>query len=944
MTPRQVDTAQPLSLCVPKVSQLAGTFSLLLGTSVLAGFWFGVTRIAQPIPVLPEMMPNTAVWLVLLGSSALLLGSRNISWPRLWLAKALVLVVILHSGTTLAEHLLSHDLGVDEILIPSGRSAPGPAAALFMLAGALLTLDFRLAMRIGLPEILAGGAALVALLAVAGYVYGATSLYASTAVPTGMAPHTTVAALLLSAGVLCLRPERAPMSLLMSTGAGGLVVRRLLVGAFAIPLLGLLVNLGHRGSLYGQPFAAALVAVIGTAVAVGLLLATGRALDRLGAARTASERALAEREERLRDLIAQASDGVFVANLDGGLIEVNDAGCQMLRYRREEIIGTTMKDLIPDFDVPRLESTSAALLQGDIHIDEWILKRRDGTYLPVEISMKILPGERWQGLVRDISARKDADRASDAVAESATGSAQSSMDAVLRTFVMEAQFVADAEYAAVGIAGDVHYPIYRWVSAGLPPERTVLIGPSPRSVGLPEFATNQDSTIRVADVRQHPAFAALPPHDALVTSLLAVPIRSRGHVIGNLYLANKRGAGEFTIADERAIERIAERAGTIIETARLYQIEGLQRAWLQATIEQMPEGVVLVDGTGAIQVENRAIQTFAHDTGQLDRMGLPERYDLRLPSGEPVSPEDRPRTRALIDGVTTRRRNLQLRHPDGRMVPMLVSAAPVFDAEGRPSGAVTIYQDISTIKELERLREEWSSLVAHDLRQPLGVILLEAAALARMLGDYSVEECRKVVDRIRHSTKRLNKMIDDLLDVSLIEGRHLTLERSETDLASWLDEALERVAPLAPGHPVELRTQVRPARAFIDPARIEQVLGNLISNAAKYGETHAQITIGLAQHGTQFEVAITSRGRGIDPAEMPNLFQRFSRTASTQGGSVHGFGLGLYICKGLVEAHGGRIWAESAPGETTTFYFTIPSSPETLHAVVSGRDSAHDGA
>ena len=187
-------------------------------------------------------------------------------------------------------------------------------------------------------------------------------------------------------------------------------------------------------------------------------------------------------------------------------------------------------------------------------------------------------------------------------------------------------------------------------------------------------------------------------------------------------------------------------------------------------------------------------------------------------------------------------------------------------------------------------------------------------------------------------------MIDDLLDVSLIEGRHLTLERSETDLASWLDEALARVAPLAPGHPVQLRTQVRPARAFIDPARIEQVLGNLISNAAKYGETQAQITIGLAQHGTQFEIATTSRGRGIPPADMPNLFQRFSRSASAQGGRVSGFGLGLYICKGLVEAHGGRIWAESAPGETTTFYFTIPRSPDRLLAVASGHDSAHDGA
>jgi signal transduction histidine kinase len=274
------------------------------------------------------------------------------------------------------------------------------------------------------------------------------------------------------------------------------------------------------------------------------------------------------------------------------------------------------------------------------------------------------------------------------------------------------------------------------------------------------------------------------------------------------------------------------------------------------------------------------------------------------------------------------RRELVLLHPDGRLVPMLVSAAPVLDAQGRRSGAVAIYQDISTLKELERLREEWSSAVAHDLRQPVGIISVGTGLLASQLDRGQLDEARTVLGRIRQSTTRLNRMINDLLDVSRIGASRLALERTETDLVPWLDEAVGRLALLAPGNPVRLRTEVRRAVASIDPMRIEQVLGNLISNAAKYGEAGAAITIRLESAGAYFEVGVSSRGLGILPTELPMLFHRFSRTDAARKGAAPGLGLGLYICKGLVEAHGGTIRVTSEPGAETTFTFTIPRVAE----------------
>jgi PAS domain S-box-containing protein len=446
----QANPTQPQPRGVLNVSGLAGAFALLMGTAVLAGGWLGVTRIVQPIPSLPAMAPNTAAWFVLLGTSTLLLRRREISWARRWSAQALALLVTCHAGATLAEHLSGQDLGVAHILLTRQwhidtalapiRSAPGAAAGLLMLAGALLTLDFRPSTRIHLPEILVSGAALVASLAAAGYVYGATSLYASTNAPrTGMSPSTTVVILLLSAGVLCLRPERAPMSLLTSTGAGGLVVRRLLLGAFAIPVLGLLVMLGHRGSLYRQPFAEALVAVIGTAVALGLLLVTGRHLDRLDAARASAERALVEREERLRDLMEQANeaervlrerDEMFRVLVEGvrdyaiffldptGHVMTWNAGAERINgYRSDEIIGQSFVRFYPPQDV--VTGVPSRLMrratEEGVATDEGVRVRKDASRFWASVVLTSLHdmsgGLRgFATVMRDITEQKHAEQ------------------------------------------------------------------------------------------------------------------------------------------------------------------------------------------------------------------------------------------------------------------------------------------------------------------------------------------------------------------------------------------------------------------------------------------------------------------------------------------------------------------------------------------------------
>jgi PAS domain S-box-containing protein len=232
---------------------------------------------------------------------------------------------------------------------------------------------------------------------------------------------------------------------------------------------------------------------------------------------------------------------------------------------------------------------------------------------------------------------------------------------------------------------------------------------------------------------------------------------------------------------------------------------------------------------------------------------------------------------------------------------------------------------IQRTTELERLRDEWVSLIAHDLRQPATVITGYVDLLLQRL-----EQCidltreRQLLDHIGTAARNLNQMVGDLLDVSRIETRRLAIEPRPVDLTALTRDVTERAATMTRGHTIHLTVHddVPPIQA--DPARVEQMLGNLLANAAKYGYPTTSIWVDLARKGGGAQVSVTNLGKGIPSDEQPKLFHRFHRSHQAISENSAGLGLGLYITKGLVEAHGGRIWVESIPKHTTTFHFVLP--------------------
>jgi signal transduction histidine kinase len=258
----------------------------------------------------------------------------------------------------------------------------------------------------------------------------------------------------------------------------------------------------------------------------------------------------------------------------------------------------------------------------------------------------------------------------------------------------------------------------------------------------------------------------------------------------------------------------------------------------------------------------------------------------------------------------------QSRRQDDSKVPQ-----PVQGSDGRVRGAVVVFEDATRTKETRRLQEERVARIAHDLRQPLAVIRMDVEVLERMRENASGGEKGRVLDRTRKAASTLDRMIDDLLDVARIEAGELGLDRQETDLGALVRDVCERT-PATEGRPIRIEVRGREPRARVDPGRVEQLLGNLLSNAAKYGAPGTSILVELDVGEAEARLSVTNEGPVIPEAERPQVFTRFFRATTAKG--VRGTGLGLAICKGIAEAHGGAIDVACGPGERTTFRVRLP--------------------
>jgi signal transduction histidine kinase/CheY-like chemotaxis protein len=221
-----------------------------------------------------------------------------------------------------------------------------------------------------------------------------------------------------------------------------------------------------------------------------------------------------------------------------------------------------------------------------------------------------------------------------------------------------------------------------------------------------------------------------------------------------------------------------------------------------------------------------------------------------------------------------------------------------------------------------RARDRILAVVAHDLRNPLATIRMAADLLLDQGGD---APARRHLEIVRRSTQRMDEMIQDLMEVSRIEGGKLSLARRPESAAVLIAEAASMLAPIAAARSLALETQVEDGLppVMADATRILQVISNLVGNAVKFTEGGGRVVIGCAAGRGEVRFDVTDTGRGIPPEQLPHVFGTFWQASP---GDQRGIGLGLSIARGIVEGHGGRIWVESEPGTGSSFRFTIPSA------------------
>jgi PAS domain S-box-containing protein len=341
--------------------------------------------------------------------------------------------------------------------------------------------------------------------------------------------------------------------------------------------------------------------------------------------------------------------------------------------------------------------------------------------------------------------------------------------------------------------------------------------------------------------------------------------------------------------------------------------------WLEVVAEHLGEGIVLLDAQGRIVFQNRAaLLLSAQEPRDRDRFGNLMPFDFRQPSGERVLPEDCPYVRALLHDERVPGRELATRAVDGRLLPVLVSALPIRNAAGKLLGAAMIVEDISHLKALERFREGWVSRVAHDLRQPINTIVLTSDLL---LQTESSAEQRERVARVRASARRLGRMVSQLSDAFQVESHRVTLFRERLDLGALVQDVSARSSEVAG----KVRVSVPADRHLFvqgDPGRLERALTTLLSCAMSRpgaDSPEPRVGVSLEECDGVAEVTVVG-GHGLLPDDLAVAFGARAPSSAT----ARGAGVGLYIAKGFIEAHGGKLWAEQLPDDATAFRLTLP--------------------
>lgn len=407
---------------------------------------------------------------------------------------------------------------------------------------------------------------------------------------------------------------------------------------------------------------------------------------------------------------------------------------------------------------------------------------------------------------------------------------------------------------------------------------------------------------------------------------------------------SREGSGETVVIN--ILRDFTARKGEELERERLLSLVAAERARLEAVLQQLPAGVLIVEACGRVVLHNRKVlEIWGID--ELDSGADPFAAQLRAtrPDGQPLRPQEWASRRAIAAGAPVLDEELRIVRADGRVGHLLQSAVPIRGPGGRVVAAALSLQDVTALREHQHLleekernleqavraRDEFIGIASHELRTPITSMKLHLEMLQRadargQADAFAPERVRRVMAQSARSLERLTRLVEEMLDSSRLQSGRLTITREPVDLCEVVGEVIERTRPQleAVETPLSFHCLAPRISGWFDRFRVEQVLGNLLSNAARYARGRP-VRVCLGLEASRAVMTVADQGPGVPLEARERIFERFERLVSPS--ECSGLGLGLYIVREIVAAHGGDVRVEGEPGQGAIFVVSLPLAP-----------------
>ena len=441
-----------------------------------------------------------------------------------------------------------------------------------------------------------------------------------------------------------------------------------------------------------------------------------------------------------------------------------------------------------------------------------------------------------------------------------------------------------------------------------------------------------------------------------IGDFLNIPLTVENRIIGMLSLFDER-EGAFDAELLQLTTMIADYAAVALENVRLRERERalwrdaeVERQRLVLIINSMAEGLLITNAEGAITSLNNSAQHLLFQARlPLEETSTPLRRLAAFNEAKWLTDLADIIDRALVGQIIMGHELVADASDEAVPLTLSISAAPLYDSrqsmQTRILGVVAVLNDITSHKQLEKLKDEFVSIVSHELRTPLTTIKgytqhlirrierrlrgISATQPANVVAELPESYDLRSLNIVQSQTDHLERLVNDLLDLSRVQWGELNLDYTSFYLADVLAENVRLAQISAEQHTIFLDIDAQDSKLVADKLRISQVIGNILDNAVKFSPQGKQVTVILKEQGNEYLVSISDRGIGVNPDFFDHIFERFYRVRNTASRQYSGIGMGLYIAKAIVEAHGGRIWLSSNPGTGSTFYFTLPRVPRT---------------